>query len=293
MLKLEMGPPFARPLPAAPGDRAVQVWTDAKGVALAYAWLEDGWSWIGWPGLAAFRFSPDLPVVTAFPDGNGSEVSVRDIFYRFVLPVALQARGFEALHASAVLRGQSAIVFCAQTEVGKSTISFALAARGCRQLADDSVVLDLGESGVSLIPLPFRPDVKPLPGVVTPDAVPATASRSGVWHHPEADAAPIPLGAIFVLDRLPAGAGPAVKLRRLDPVQAYTAVLAHAHCYDVTSRESRRRLLMRYLDLVEAVPVLKVEFRPGFDTLPEVLDEIVRASQDPRAWHSPIRCEQS
>jgi len=250
------------------------VWQDDDGVTLAYGWVALPWLWIAWPGIAAYRFAAgsDDPVVTAFPDREGKAGPIEDVFRRVIQPIALQARGYEALHASAVLMPRGAVAFCARTKTGKSTIAFALANRGYIQLADDSVVLEFGAKSIAVVPLPFQPRLQP----------PALYAAVGGENNPGAFLVDLPsrapLGAIVRRNRAAADdPGPVARVAPLAQARRFPSVLAHAHCFDLASRDSRGRLLEHYLDLVGAVPVLELTFHPGFDRLPAVLDTLLRA----------------
>ena len=74
----------------------------STGTAIAYGWEEDAWYAMHWPGLCTYRFASDDPHITAFPEAGASRVVVYDVYRRSVLPMALQALGSEALHASAI-----------------------------------------------------------------------------------------------------------------------------------------------------------------------------------------------
>jgi hypothetical protein len=280
MLDLRVGSIGLRPLSALPVENALQVWRDASDRLVAYAWAADGWSWIGWPGVAAFRFRAGVPDVTAHPDGSVETNVIHDVFRRVILPIALQAAGFEALHASGVVRGSGALLFCARSRTGKSTLAYALSQRGCRQLADDTAVLDFSPSGVRVVSLPFEPRVDALLGA-NPEPMAGNSPPAGF------EAERFPLTAIFLLHREsdPNGTA-AARATVLPPTRAFPAVLAHAHCFDLAGRASRGRLLGRYLDLTAVVPVFDLRFQPGLDRLPAVLDAIVDAVPSERPWTS-------
>ncbi|MDA0786705.1 MAG: hypothetical protein O3B37_10500 [Proteobacteria bacterium] len=79
---------------------------------------------------------------------------------------------FCSLHASAVEFDGAAILFAGPTEAGKSTLALRLAARGCRHLADDRVLLmrsdapyrvgGLGLAAKARTPLPPGPELAAL-----------------------------------------------------------------------------------------------------------------------------------
>jgi hypothetical protein len=200
---------------------------------------------------------------------------VRDGYHRFVLPLVLQARGLEVLHASAVRIPAGVVALCGASETGKSTLARALAARGHALWADDAVVLECRRSGITAVPVPFilrlLPDARSFfdgidaaamdgtgPVTIVP---PATGVR---W-----------LIAAFLLVRTE---GP-TRVRRLTAAQAFPAVLDHARSFRVDDEDRRRRLVTHYLELARRVPVYRAEFRPGFDCLGEVVEEVEGAAR--------------
>src|SRR5215218_2395408 len=94
-------------------DPEVQVWRDHDGTICAYGHIEDELYWMHLPGLASFRFGRDGAGVTAIAQPPIREDWILDAYYRNVLPIVLQVRGQEALHASAVLTSRGVIALCA------------------------------------------------------------------------------------------------------------------------------------------------------------------------------------
>src|SRR5687768_1434952 len=112
----------APPLPDAASDD-VEVWYEPDGrtvAALGHADGGEGW-WLHMPGLASFRFT-DTGDVVAVDRRGAAEARIRDAYQRSVLPLVLQARGLEVLHASAILTHRGVLALCAMKETGKSTI---------------------------------------------------------------------------------------------------------------------------------------------------------------------------
>ncbi len=82
------------------------------------------------------------------------------------------AMAFCSLHAAAVEIDGTAVLFAGPSEAGKSTLALRLAARGCRHLADDRVLLLAGDApyrvaGLGLaakarMPLPPGPELAAL-----------------------------------------------------------------------------------------------------------------------------------
>jgi hypothetical protein len=244
--------------------------SDPDGVAVAHGWADDSGLWLQVADVATFRFQPGGDEITAFVAATASHASVVDAYRTIALPLALQASGYEALHASAVRTPQGIVAFCAQSGTGKTTVAYALGRRGNRPWADDALVLDIPEDGAILAhQLPFRANVRDETRVAygtADDEVPAGAG----------DEEPVSLAAVCVLERTVAG-GDAPGAHRLHPTEALPCLLEHAHRFDLSDPDVRRRTVQSYLRVAARVPVLRVAFVPGFDRLEALLDTIESA----------------
>jgi hypothetical protein len=243
----------------------VEVWREPDGTPCAYGYSVSGERWMHLPGLATFRFDSQSCNVTAFVDSPDSSDSVLDAFHRTVLPMALQARGLEVLHASAVRTPRGVAALCAVAETGKSTLACGLSQRGYPVWADDAVVFETPNHGVQALPLPFEIRVRSGP-ITSFDSTPPDSARAR---------SPMPLAVVCVLERAAASSsrGP-VEISRLSSARAFTAALTHAYCFDLHDKERKRRMMENYLDLVERVPVFEIRFQAGLDKLPVILDGI-------------------
>jgi len=227
------------------------------------------------PGVATYRFSADEEEVCAYPDGACRPDLIDDTYARTLLPFALQAFGYEALHASAVETAQGVLALCAVSGTGKSTLAYGLSRRGFSQWADDAVVFDTANDGIETVPLPFRANLRP-----------ASSSFFGSSEPALVTPAPAPLAAVCVLVRETAAEKPVVSLSRLSPVVALSALLPHAHCFSLRNRERKRRMIENYLALAARVPVFEVRFQEGFDRLETVLDVLDSQTWERREDHS-------
>src|SRR5437879_6214286 len=99
------------PPPVSASSPLVEVWRDNEGQICAYGETVGEDCWMHLPGLASFRFSSTGDEVTAVAVGVRDE-SIHDAYHRRILPMALQVRGREVLHASAVHTAQGVIAFC-------------------------------------------------------------------------------------------------------------------------------------------------------------------------------------
>jgi len=220
------------------------------------------------PGLASFRFMATGDVVAVDRRG-AAEARIRDAFQRSVLPLVLQARGLEVLHASAILTDRGVVALCAVKETGKSTIAYALSRRGYPLWADDAVAMQIEERAVRAHPLPFSIRLRP-----------ASAAHFGKKAGPAPTLQPsaAPLAALFVLVRDESIAEGAM-VRRLTAGAALTAILTHAYCFTLADQDRKGRMMEQYLAVIARVPVFEARFGAGLDRLPSILDAIERAAE--------------
>ncbi|MEO6212397.1 MAG: hypothetical protein ABIP65_02100 [Vicinamibacterales bacterium] len=264
------------PMPAVPTDGpGVYVWRDLKGRPCAYGQTVSGRHWMYWPRLATYAFDDAGAEVIAYANDSATPDDIIDTFHRMVLPLALQRRGLEALHASAVTMTGGVVAFCAISGTGKSTLAYAYDhMKGCRQWSDDVLVFDVQASGICAVPLPF--DVRLLPEAAAQFVRKRAVNIARPASTPSVERAP--LAAVCILARRGLDeSAPDVGVRRLSHAEALPAVLAHAHCFNLTDAARKKTMLQHYFDLVEHVPVFEVGFRPGLERLPAVLDGVTTA----------------
>jgi len=241
----------------------VQAWRTADGAVVALGHTVDGMHWMHWPGLASFAFGARHGRVIAYPTRSVGRRTVRDVYQRSVLPVALQALGAEALHASAVHTRLGVVGFFASSETGKSTLAFELSKRGHAHWSDDSLVFDRSCASATVIRLPFRVRVRGSSGTPRPptSTLPPRAA----------------VGALFLLERAQLVGREPVRIEPLAAGEALSALLTHAHCFDVHSAGRRTRMIQFFLDLAANVPMRRLRFRPSLSELPIVANAVERA----------------
>jgi hypothetical protein len=266
---VESAPP---PLPDA-GEEKLELWHDDRGVLCAYGGTEGRLCWMHFPGLASFSFDCESEDVTASAPATIERDVLMAIFHRAVLPMVLQARDTEVLHASGVRFPQGVMAFCARSGTGKSTIAFGLGRRGYRMWADDAVAFAGVGPQVKALPLPFALQLRPDAAAylhANPMGSDGPAGGSVT------DAEPAALAAVGVLERVDRLGGKA-PVERLRPSAAFPAVLAHAYSFSLREPQRRRRMVERYLDLTERVPVFAIRVESGLQRLPATLDAIEQA----------------
>ena len=183
-----------------------------------------------------------------------------ELYWHAALPLVVQARGGEVLHASGVLMPRGVVVLCGASKSGKSTIAYGLHRRGHRLWADDAVALEVTESAITAWPLPF--DVRLRPATAALFGLGERAARLAGADDSSGDGrAPAPLEAVCVLGRR-RGADGRRCLRHSASV-AYPALLANAYCFSLEDPPRKRLMLERYLSLVARVPVMALRPRTG------------------------------
>ena len=250
------------PPPTTAGS-AVNVWRDERGAVCARAFVADSTCLIEWPDLAMFAFVPGQSDVRVWTRPDARLAEVGEVFERRLLPIILQAGSWQALHASAVCGPAGVVAFCGRSTAGKSTLAFALAQAGWSQLADDALLFRQDGGRTWVRGLPFVPrlrhDARELLGTAAPGADP-----------PAAD---LPLRMLCLLSRNAALATPLL-LQPVPPSQAFSAVLAHAHCFNPLDPVHTARLVTDYMALADAVRVVQLHYRGGLAHLKDVVEAV-------------------
>ena len=271
MLSLVIAPPEdglpTEPDVSRPGGN---IWRDADGQVVAFSTAAGNARILHWPGVASFRFHTDRDQVTAVPYEPVHFDLIQTTFRHSVLPLALQALGREAIHASAVLSPRGVIGFCGHAHSGKSTLAYALNTRGYPAWSDDAVVFEVDGQASQAVLLPFEFRLRAASATLFGRAPgPAPTPDEGV---------PVraPIAALCALTRMaPDPARPAVEIRSLKGREALSAVLEHSLCFDLHDRTRRQQVLIHYLTMVSGAQVFEVGVRPALERLSDVVDAVV------------------
>jgi len=249
-----------------PQDPSVQIWRDYHGKECAYAYKDPKDFWLYFPSVATYRISRTTNRVSGYPEPLSNHRKIQDLFSRIVLPIALHTRGTEVLHASAVITEHGVAAFCAMSDTGKSTTAFALSQRGYEQWADDAVPFEI--TGKKVHALPFKFERR-----IDSQAAEHLGNEGNIVKHHE-DSGPVPLSILFVLHRMNKKTRRDIEIQQLSAPQAFRSVLLHAHFFNLSSTELKRHMVSTYMKLTSLLPVIEIHFKPGFDKLPILLDEI-------------------
>lgn len=254
--------------------RSVQIWRDAQGTKLASCDVVNGQRRVDVEGVGRFHFDIRSDTVTAYACSGVPPASVEETYNRSVLPIVLQARGTEVLHASAVCAG-GVLAFCGDSGAGKSTIAFALSRRGHQLCADDALAIGARGASAVAFPLPFEMRLRPRAAAFFGTEATADGVISFTTLDDRRQQSELPLAALFVLGRCEADPGPfGACVERLRPSAAVPALLAHAYCFSLEDLDLKRAMVAHYVGLAARVPVFALRFRPGLEVLPPMLDRI-------------------
>ena len=255
--------------------REVNRWCDEAGEVFARLLTDAVTRWIDWPGLGVFAFAPHARDVQVWPAADARPEVIADTFARVVQPAILQALGWQAFHASAVVGPRGVLGFCGMAHSGKSTLAYVLphVHPELRQFGDDALVVSLDrQHGVVAHALPFTPRLR------------ASSRQHFEWFEHAADrlrtaamSSPVAVAALFVLkqDEMLEGAP---RMLRISGVRAFSELLTHAHCFDLEDAGEARRIAEDYLEIARRVPVFTITYRPDLEHLLDLVELVLNAS---------------
>jgi hypothetical protein len=110
------------------------------------------------PGLGSFRVLDGRRILVA-PLKGGTPQQFRPWLTGSAWAALCYQRGMFLIHASGVMAGDSAVLFCARTKGGKSTMAAQMHARGHALVSDDLCNLDIPGKGVPVV-FPSTPRFK-------------------------------------------------------------------------------------------------------------------------------------
>ena len=247
------------PDPPTDGSDPVE-WKLSNGATLR-GWQAGRVAWIVVRGIATYRFEQSGAV--AVQTDGGSEEESHDLWVRTVLPLVVQARGTQVIHASGLVGQHGIVGLCGRSNSGKSTLAAALSQRGRDVVADDSLAFVVADEEVTAVPLPYQLRLRPAAQARL--GLPSTARRGAAM--PSA-----PLAKLLLLDPVADPRGEP-QVTEVSPAEAFAALLQHASWFRVFD-QSERDLVDDYLALVGIVPVLRFAYPQELDRLEQTVDTL-------------------
>jgi hypothetical protein len=257
-------------------DPSVHVWGDRHGGVRAYSHTVGGRYWMHLAGIASYSFDSLGIEVEAHPERDVSDRLVCDVYRRTVVPMILQVHGYEVLHASAILMRQTVVAFCGISETGKSTLAYGLSRKDeCRLWADDALVFRRFGKGFGAVPLPFATRLREGSARYFGEHRPIHSGGSD-WDDFDGAIGPlVPVSAICALVRdTEFDTDRVVAVRRLAREESLVYAFTNANCFSFEDSARKKETLELYLAFTSLVPFYEIRFRPGFEHVERVVDDV-------------------
>ena len=212
------------------------------------------------PGLGLYELHDDAVIATPFRGDN--QKVVEDTYWRSVLPLFLQHRGAQALHASAVLGTGGVVGICGRAGAGKSTLAYGLSLRGHRLWADDALVVSSIDPPRAMA---LRGELRLLRDVREYQDLSSETIELGTEGGEEA-----PLARILVLRPKEQDEILVLSAESLEAGQAFAALAEHAYVFGFEG--SKRAMSDAFLALAGSVPVHEIVRPKALDRIEECVD---------------------
>ncbi|MCX5721260.1 MAG: hypothetical protein NT179_04415 [Nitrospirae bacterium] len=238
--------------------------------------------------LADFLVDRQGTDVVALASHETPPETLHHILLNQVLPLVLNLRGQDALHATAVLTPQGICAFAGPAGVGKSTLAASFLLAGYPVISDDCLVLKEQEGRIVAVP--------GYPGLRLWDDVAQSLSLdpghlSSVAHYtakhrlllPNQSQAfptePLPLTRLYILSPPEApearNKAAAISLRPFQPRHAFMELLSCLFRLDIRDKTMLARQFCFIERLVDQVPVKQLSIPQTVSALPAVRDAIL------------------
>lgn len=242
----------------------------------------DGCYLLRFHDLANFLVSRNGEEILCYPEPHTPPETVRHLLLDQVIPLVLNLRGKEALHASAVITPHGACAFMGEAGWGKSTLAGSFLSSGCSALSDDCLALETDEERV--LGVPSYPGLR-LPRDAATTLCGDTRSSLAVAHYTEkrrvgsgapGPDAPVPLKGLYVLHP-PSGqeeeAG--IKIDPLPPRESFMELVRYTFRLDITDRAMLARQFLFCARVISRIPVRRLTYPRDFSLLPAVQEAIL------------------
>ncbi|MCX5723811.1 MAG: hypothetical protein NTX84_04690 [Nitrospirae bacterium] len=238
--------------------------------------------------LADFLVDRQGTEVVALANRDVPEETLHHILLNQALPLLLNLRGQDALHATAVLTPQGICAFAGPAGVGKSTLAASFLLAGYPVISDDCLVLKEQEGRI--VAVPGYPGLRLWDDVTQSLSLDPGHLRS-VAHYTEKHrlllpgqsqafpTEPLPLARLYILSQ-PEGpeAGKETgtfSLQPFPPRLAFMELLTCLFRLDIRDRAMLARQFCFVERLVAQVPVKQLSIPQNFSALPSVRDAIL------------------
>ncbi len=186
-------------------------------------------------------------------------------------------RGFEPLHAGAVVYRGSVLAFVGAPGAGKSSLVAWLSRAACKFLSDDVLPVRLVRGGARAFP--GLPQLRLVPGSLRKLGLRRTKSRSAgdkitLPVRPWLSRSSFPLGRIYFLERGEIAPTSPPKVEPLPPRKVFLALAGHTLNAVLRTPVRMERQLRVFGWLTNHVPARRLYYPTGFARLPRVWEAI-------------------
>ena len=244
------------------------------------------------PELADFLVDSCGREIICFAGRETPPNTTRHLLLNQVLPLVLNLRGSDALHATAILTPLGVCAFTGPAGVGKSTLAASFFRAGYPVLSDDCLVLQ--SDGEKIVATPAYPGLR-----LWEDTIEAlgedhnislpvahyTSKKRLVPEYPHNfSTGPRPLARIYSLvrsDENEGNAGPPNQLiERLSPRDGFMELIQTVFRLDINDRSMLLRQFCLLERVVAGVPVRRLYVPNAFSSLPAVREAIIADLKD-------------
>jgi hypothetical protein len=168
------------------------------------------------------------------------------------------------------------VAFCGISETGKSTLAYGLSrVHECRLWADDALVFRRFGKGFGAVPLPFSTRLREGSARYFGEHHPSSSGSLEWDNFDGAIGPPVPVSAVCALVRdTELDAGRAIAVRRLAREESLVYAFTNANCFSFEDSARKKETLEQYLAFTSLVPFYEIRFRPGFEHVERVVDDV-------------------
>ncbi len=238
---------------------------------------------VRFPGRADFLVTAIGDEIRCVHGPAGSPETIRHLLLDHLLPLVLNLRGLEVLHASGSVVNGRAVLFAGPSGSGKSTLAAALARAGCSMLSDDCVVLRMESGQVQAVPAygGFRMWDDAADWIVgrghrLPPVADYSAKKRWIPGAEEIQAAdrPAPVAKIWFVSHADYGEEPGAT--PLSPAETLAELLARSYRMDLCDLDMLRRQFRFLADVAESVSAGRLRLA-ALPSGPEAVVKMVQA----------------
>jgi len=256
---------------------------------LSFAKVDGGYR-LRFEKLADFFVSTDGQKITYQPLSSVPSNTIRHLILDQIIPLVINLKGGEALHASAMLTEEGAIAFAGNTGSGKSTVAATFLQAGHPLLSDDCLALE--EKDGKIYAMPAYPGLRLWKDAAdelfgegrTHTAVAHYASKKQVDIEPKPEtfcSEPKPLKRLYVIaDPSESNGRTDIVIDPLGQRDSFMALIEYAFRLDITDKNMLTRQFRFFERVVSKVSVRKLTYPRDFKFLPAVREAILKDLED-------------